>query len=103
MPGGGAVAVQDRYGGRCVMSRSGVFYVVRAMERTAAGAAAAGAARVPARQPADREAAATAARPDGGTASFMRRVLAAVQHSIGVAPGAGGRHRRRLGGAARVD
>jgi hypothetical protein len=84
------------------MSRSGVFYVVRAMERTAAGAAAAGTARVPARQGADREAAA-AARPAGGTASLVRRVLAAVQHSVGAAPGAGGRHRRRLGGAARAD
>src|SRR5215467_13469527 len=34
------------YGGRCIMSRSGVFYVVKAMERTASGTAAAGAARV---------------------------------------------------------
>jgi hypothetical protein len=84
------------------MSRSGVFYVVRAMERTAAGASAAGAARVPARQAVDREAAADA-HPDGGTASLVRRMLAAVQRSVGVAPGAVGRHRRRLGGAARAD
>ena len=83
------------------MSRSGVFYVVRAMQRTAAGTAAAGAARAPARQALDREAA--AARPDGGTVSFVRRVLAAVQRSVGVAPGAVGRRRRRLGGAARAD
>jgi hypothetical protein len=83
------------------MSRSGVFYVVRAMERTASGAAA-GAAHVPARQPVDCEAT-PAARPDGGTASFMRRLLAAVQHSVGVAPGEAGRGRRRLGGAARAD
>ena len=69
------------------MSRSGVFYVVKAMERTAAGTAAAGAARVPARQAGDREAAATA-RPTGGTASLIRRVVAAVQRSVGVAPGA---------------
>jgi hypothetical protein len=84
------------------MSRSGVFYVVKVMERTAAGAAAAGAARVPTGQAVDREAAA-AARPDGGTTSFMRRVLAAVRHSARVAPGAAGRGRRRLGGAARAD
>jgi hypothetical protein len=84
------------------MSRSGVFYVIKAMERTAAGTAAAGAPRVPARQAVDREAAA-AARPDGSTASLMRRVLAAVQHSVGVEPGAAGRGRRRLGGAARAD
>jgi hypothetical protein len=69
------------------MSRSGVFYVVKAMERTAAGTAAGGAARVPARQTGDREAAATARR-NGGTASLIRRVVAAVQRSVGVAPGA---------------
>jgi hypothetical protein len=69
------------------MARSGVFYAVKAMERTAAGTAAAGAARVPARQAGDREAAA-AARPHGSTASLIRRVLAAVRHSVGVAPGA---------------
>jgi hypothetical protein len=69
------------------MARSGVFYAVKAMERTAAGTAAAGAARVPARQAGDREAAA-AARPHGSTASLIRRVLAAVRHTVGVAPGA---------------
>jgi len=69
------------------MSRSGVFYVVKAMERTAAGTGAAGAARVPARQAGDREAAATA-RPNGSTASLIRRAVAAVQRSVGVAPGA---------------
>jgi hypothetical protein len=69
------------------MARSGVFYAVKAMERTAAGTAAAGAARVPAGQAGDREAAA-AARPHGSTASLIRRVLAAVRHSVGVAPGA---------------
>jgi len=80
------------------MSRSGVFYVVKAMERTAAGTAAAGAARMPARQAGDREAAA-AARP----ASLIRRLLAVVQRSVGVTPGAAARSRRRLGGAARAD
>ena len=33
----------------------------------------------------------------------VRRVLAAVQRSVGVMPGAAGRDRRRLGGAARAD
>ena len=83
------------------MSRSGVFYVVKAMERTVAGTAAADAPAVPARQAVDR--AAAAAPPDGSTTSLVRRVLAAVQHSFGVAPGAAGRDRRRLGGAARAD
>ena len=68
------------------MSRSGVFYAVKAMERAAAGTAA-GAARVPARQAGDREVA-TTARRNGSTASLIRRVLAAVQRSVGVAPGA---------------
>jgi hypothetical protein len=84
------------------MSRSGVFYVVKAMERTVAGTAAAGAASGPARQAADREGAA-AARRDGGAISLMRRVLAVVQRSVGVTPGVAGRGRRRLGGAARAD
>ena len=84
------------------MSRSGVFYVVKAMERTVAGTAAAGAASGPARQAVDHEAAA-ADRRDGGAISLLRRVLAAVQHRVGVAPGAAGRGRRRVGGAARAD
>jgi hypothetical protein len=84
------------------MPRSGVYYVVKAMERTAAGTAAADAARVPARQAVDREATA-AARREGNAASLVRRVLAAVQRSAGVALGAAGRDRRRLGGAARAD
>jgi hypothetical protein len=85
------------------MSRSGVFYVVKAMERTAAGTAAAGAARVPAQRAVDREAAAAADRRDGSTASLMRRVLAAVRHSVGGTPAATDRGRRRLGSAARAD
>jgi hypothetical protein len=84
------------------MSRSGVFYVVKAMERTVAGTAAAGAAGRPARQAADREAAAPA-RPDDGATSLIRRALAAVQHRVGVTPAAAGRGRRKLGGAARAD
>jgi hypothetical protein len=84
------------------MPRSGVYYVVKVMERTAAGTAAADAARAPAGQVVDREAAA-AARREGSAASLGRRVLAAVQRSVGVTPGAAGRDRRRLGGAARAD
>jgi hypothetical protein len=82
------------------MSRSGFYYAVKTMERTAAGTAAAGVPRAPARQGADREAAA-AARPAGSAASLIRRVLAAVQRSVGAAPGTAVRGRRRLGGAAR--
>ena len=92
----------EPYGGRCIMSRSGVFYVVKAMERTVAGTAAADAPPLPARPAADRGAAA-AARPDGRTSSLVRRLLTAVQHRIGRAPGAVGRGRRRVGGAARAD
>jgi hypothetical protein len=84
------------------MARSGVFYVVKAMERTAAGTAAAGAARVPARQAVDREAV-IAGRRGGSTTSLMRRVLAAVQHAVGVTSSSGGRGDRRLGRAARAD
>lgn len=83
------------------MSRSGVFYAVKAMERTAAGTAAARAARVPARQAIDLETA--AARRDGRTASLIRGVLGAVQRSVGVRPAPAGRGRRRLGSAARAD
>ena len=78
------------------MSRSAVFYVVKAMERTAAGT---DAPRVPAGQAVDREA---PARPDGSAYSLVRRVLAAVQHSIG-GPGTAARGRRRPGRAARAD
>jgi len=81
------------------MSRSGFYYVVKAMERTAAGA---DAPRAPARQPADREPTA-GARSDGRSSSLARRMLAAVQRGIGGAPGPAGRGRRSVGGAARAD
>ena len=84
------------------MARSGVFYVVKAMERTVAGTSAAGAAGGPARQAVDREAAAPA-RAEDGPVSLIRRALAAVQHRVVVTPAAAGRHRRKLGGAARAD
>ena len=55
------------------MARSGLFYVVKAMERTVAGAAVADAPRVPARQADDRKP--VAARPDRSTSSRVRRML----------------------------
>jgi hypothetical protein len=84
------------------MARSGVFYVVKAMERTVAGAAAADAPPMPARRTVAREAPA-AARPDGSASSLPRRALAAVRRSMGGAPGTAGRGRRRLGDTARAD
>jgi hypothetical protein len=79
------------------MSRSGVFYAVKAMERAAAGDV----PRVPARRAADHQAAA-ATRPGESTSSLARRVLAAVRDRIGAAPGRVGQD-RPLGGAARAD
>jgi hypothetical protein len=89
--------VPDWPGGRCIMSRSGVFYAVKAMERAAAGDA----PRVPANRAADHQAAA-AARPGESTSSLARRVLAAVRGRTGAGPGRVGQD-RRLGGAARAD
>jgi hypothetical protein len=53
------------------MSRSGVFYAVKAMERVAAGNAADDVPGVPARR--------LAARSEGSIAAFVRRALAAMQ------------------------
>jgi len=94
----GTDTVPDQPGGRRIMSRSGVFYVVKAMEQAAAGDA----PGVPAGRAADHQAAAAAAHPDGSTWSFVRRSLAAVRDRIG---GAAGRadQGRPLGGAARAD
>jgi hypothetical protein len=82
------------------MSRSGVYYVIRAMERAAAGPAVTGAPRAPARRAVDGEA---AARPDDSVTSVVRRMLAAVHRGIGGAPGAAGRWRRRLSGPAQAE
>jgi hypothetical protein len=79
------------------MSRSGVFYAVKAMERTAAGDT----PGVPARRTAAHQAAAAEHR-DGSTWSFVRRVLAAVRDRIGGTAGRVGQG-RPLGGAARAD
>ena len=79
------------------MSRSGVFYAVKAMERTAAGVA----PGVPAGRAADHQTAA-AAHPDGSTGSLVRRALAAVRSRVGGAAGRVGQG-RPLGGAVRAD
>jgi hypothetical protein len=79
------------------MSRSGVFYAVKAMERTAGGDAAAGARGAPARRAIDQKA---TARPDGGVSSRVRRVLAIMRPGSGAS--STGRGRRSLRGAARV-
>jgi hypothetical protein len=79
------------------MSRSGVFYAVKAMERTAAGDAAAGPPGTIARQAVDRTA---TGRPDGGVSSRIQHVLAIMRPGSGAS--SAGRGRRRLRGATRV-
>jgi hypothetical protein len=84
------------------MSRSGVYYAVKAMERVAAGTAADGGPDGRARRAVARPAPA-AARPASRTVSWRRRLLAAVHLRMGGARG-GARHgSRRLGSAARAD
>lgn len=93
--GGSEVTGAEPSGGRCIMSRSGVYYAVKAMERAAAGTAAdgvPGARGRPAR---------AAARPRGRIASWRRRLLAAAHLGMGGARGEAGQGSRRLGGAAR--
>jgi len=84
------------------MSRSGVFYVVKAMERAATGATTASPPRVPARR-ADDHGAPDAIRVHGGHPSLWQRVSAAVRHGTGGAAGKAGWSRRRLGRAARAE
>jgi hypothetical protein len=79
------------------MSRSGVFYVVKAMERTAAGTTNAGPSR---KRPSDLDVP-EAVRVYGATPSFGRRVLAAVSRGIVSVPGKTAH--RRLGRAVRAD
>ena len=79
------------------MSRSASFYVVRAMERAAAGTTPAS----PPRGRADHDDAPETIRAHGGTPSLVRRVLAAVSRSIGGAPGKTAH--RRPGRAVRAD
>jgi len=82
------------------MSRSGVFYAVKAMERTAAGTPLAGAPGAPARRAADPQAP-TTGRPDGGISSRARQVLTAMHHRGATRTAVRGR--RRLRGAARAE
>ena len=85
-------------GGRCTMSHSGAFYVIKAMEGDAAG----GRRGVPGRRATDhRDPAADHA--DGSMFSLVQRVLAVVRRNIGGAQGRTGRGRHRLGGAAPTD
>ena len=79
------------------MSRSAVFYVVKAMERTAAGTTN---ASPPRGRAADRDAPETV-RAHDGRPSLRQRAFAAVSRGIGSAPGK--TPRRRLGRAVRAD
>jgi hypothetical protein len=79
------------------MSRSAVFYVVKAMEHAAAGTTT---ASRPRGRPADLDAPETVGAHDG-TPSLRQRVLAAVSRRIGSAPGK--TPQRRLGRAVRAD
>jgi hypothetical protein len=81
------------------MSRSGVFYAIKAMERVAAGADAPGVAP----EGAVANDARAAASPDGSASSIVLRVLEAIPHSLGWAAGLAGRGRPRQGRAARAD
>jgi hypothetical protein len=82
------------------MSRSGSFYVVKAMERAAAGATTANSSRVPPGRADDHDALETI-RAHGDRPSLVRRVFAAVSRGIGGAPGQAGH--RRPGRAVRAD
>ena len=84
------------------MSRSGVFYAVKAMERVAAGTTGADAPGVaPGREVAHD--ARAAASPDSSDSSIVLRVLDAMPHSLGWAVGIIARGRPRLRRTARVD
>ena len=82
------------------MSRLAVVYVVKAMERTAAGTTTASPPRVPRGRPDDHDAPETI-RAHGDTLSLGQRIFAAVSRGIGGAPGQ--TSRRRLGRAVRAD
>jgi hypothetical protein len=79
------------------MSRSASFYVVRAMERAAAGTTPAS----PPRRRAGNDDAPETIRAHGDPPSLVRRVLAAVSRNIGGAPGKTAH--RRPGRAVRAD
>jgi hypothetical protein len=82
------------------MSRSAVFYVVKAMERAAAGTTPASPPPAPRRRADDHDAPETI-RAHGNTPSFLHRIFAAVTRGTGGAPGKA--DRRRPGRAVRAD
>jgi hypothetical protein len=82
------------------MSRSAVFYVVKAMERTAAGTTPASSPPALRRRADDHDAPETT-RAHGGAPSFLHRVFAAVTRRTGGTPGQAGQ--RRPGRALRAD
>jgi len=84
------------------MSRSGFYYAVKAMERTAAGTAANRVPAAPARRAVARQGPAHA-RTEGSIVSLRRRVLAALHLPAGSARNRARRGSRRLGGAARAE
>jgi len=79
------------------MSRLAAFYVVKAMERAAAGTT----TDSPSRRRPDDLGAPEAIRSRADTPSLARRVVAAVSRSIGSAPGKTAR--QRPGRAVRAD
>jgi len=84
------------------MSRSGVVYVVKAMERAAVGTTTASPPRVPPGRADDHDAPETI-RAHGGSPSIWQRISAVVRHRAGGAPRRAGWGRRRLGRAAQAD
>jgi hypothetical protein len=84
------------------MSRTGLFYVVKAMERAAAGTTEASPPPVPARR-SDGHDVPEALRARGAGRSLRQWISAAVRHGTGGAPRHSGWGRRRLGRAARAD
>jgi len=84
------------------MSRSGVFYAIKAMERVAAGTTGADAPRVAAGRAVAHDAPAVV-RPDGGASAVVQRARAAMRYCLGGARGRAGWGLRRRGRAARAD
>ena len=84
------------------MSRTGLFYVVKAMERAATGATEASRPPAPPRR-SDGHDVPEALRARGVVPSLWQRLSAAVRHSTDGAPRHSGWGRRRLGRAARAD
>jgi hypothetical protein len=84
------------------MSRTGLFYVVKAMERAATGTTEASRPPVPPRR-SDGHDMPEALRARGAGLSRWQRLSAAVRHGSGGAPRYIGWGRRRLGRAARAD